>query len=762
MHKKIVALILTVTMCASLMACGQTAETDATVSDDAVIEEDSASENEPEETEIIEEAPEETAEEEEEEPVSLMGYNMIANGDFTEGIDNWISYLNQGQADFACVDEQLVVTITNNGPLMHSVQVAVGDFALYEGCVYEVSFDACSSIERDVEYRIQINGGDYHYYNQEILHLTPEMQHFDITFTMEEADDPAPRLCFNMGNIDAEGLAEHTITYDNFEMYCIDESGRVGGSSGVDTPDVQVNQIGYLPNAAKIATLTGETLDTTFDVVDAASGEVVYSGNVSAPMQNSNTERTEAQADFSDLTTPGVYKIVTENCGESYEFTIGNDVYEQAMNAAVKMFYYQRCGETLTEDCADEFAHAACHSQEAVYYDDQNRTADVSGGWHDAGDYGRYIVPGAKAVADLLLAYELYPEAFSDSVGIPESGNGTPDVLDEVRYELEWFFKMQDADGGVHHKVTCANFPGTVMPEEETETLYILPVSTTATGTYAAAMAMAARVYEDVDPAFAEKCLSAAELAYDYLENANGGNGYRNPSDVVTGEYGDSNDADERLWAAAELFRTTGDSKYETAVAQILNGDYPGGLGWADVGYYGTYAYMASDYTDNSAYTKAKTCMETGVMAVIANAAADTYQSSISGNYPWGSNMTIANNGMLLLLYEEVAGENNQDVAFAQLDYLLGNNGNSYCFLTGFGTLSPEGTHHRPSQCLGTTLPGMLVGGPNNGLEDPYAAAVLVNTPPALCYVDNEQSYSCNEITIYWNSPLVFLFAASK
>ena len=166
MHKKIVALLLAVSMCTSLMACGQSAETDATVSDDVVTEEDSASENEPEQTEIIEEAPEETVEEEEEEPVSLMGYNMIANGDFAEGIDNWISYLNQGQADFACVDEQLVVTITNNGSLMHSVQVAVGDFALYEGCEYEVSFDACSSIERDVEYRIQINGGDYHYYKQ--------------------------------------------------------------------------------------------------------------------------------------------------------------------------------------------------------------------------------------------------------------------------------------------------------------------------------------------------------------------------------------------------------------------------------------------------------------------------------------------------------------------------------------------------------------------------------------------------------------------
>ena len=108
-------------------------------------------------------------------------------------------------------------------------------------------------------------------------------------------------------------------------------------------------------------------------------------------------------------------------------------------------------------------------------------------------------------MADLLIAYDANPELFSDSIGIPESGNGVPDVLDEVRYELEWMLKMQDSQtGGVHHKVSCENFPGYVMPETETDELIVTPVSTTATADFCASMAMAYEYYQKFDKDFAE------------------------------------------------------------------------------------------------------------------------------------------------------------------------------------------------------------------------------------------------------------------
>ena len=113
---------------------------------------------------------------------------------------------------------------------------------------------------------------------------------------------------------------------------------------------------------------------------------------------------------------------------------------------------------------------------------------------------------------------------------------------------------------------------------------------------------------------------------------------------------------------------------------------------------------------------------------------------------------------MLLLMANQLTpDEKYVTAARCQLDYLLGTNTNSYCFVTGFGTLSPENPHHRPSQAVGEAMSGMLVGGPDSDLEDPYAQATLSENANAACYVDNVQSYSCNEVTIYWNSPLVYL-----
>lgn len=475
---------------------------------------------------------------------------------------------------------------------------------------------------------------------------------------------------------------------------------------------------------------------------------------------NKNTKTNEAAGDFTALTTPGTYKIVGDKCGESYEFTIGEGVYDEALNDAVRMLYMQRCGTELTEELAGAFAHPVCHADKAVIYGTSNKI-DVSGGWHDAGDYGRYTVSGVKAVADILLAYQKYPNAFSDDLNIPESGNGVPDVLDEARYELEWLFKMQASDGGVYHKVTCANFPETVMPQEEVEELIVSPVSTTATGDFAAIMAMAYEVYKDVDASFADTCLGAAKKAAAYLDK-NDNQPFTNSEEIVTGEYPDNFDADERFWAYAELFKATGNPAYETATSDIDLEKVKYGLGWADVGYYATYAYLTSDYTNASFAKNVMTKMDDGAAQIVKNIGKDTYGCSIFKDYVWGSNILAADNGMMLSLYAEVSGKDYSTETKAQLDYLLGNNSNSYCFLTGYGTLSPEGTHHRPSQVLGTTLKGMLVGGPNAGLEDPYAAAVLKGKPQALCYVDNSQSYSCNEITVYWNSPLVYLLAEAK
>ncbi|MDE6103435.1 MAG: glycoside hydrolase family 9 protein, partial [Oscillospiraceae bacterium] len=361
------------------------------------------------------------------------------------------------------------------------------------------------------------------------------------------------------------------------------------------------------------------------------------------------------------------------------------------------------------------------------------------------------------SVADLLYAYEANPELYSDSIGIPESGNGTPDILDEVRYELEWMKKMQRADGGVYHKVTCENFPGYVSPEAEKAPLIVTPVSTTATADFCASMALAYEFYKDIDPAFAQDCLERAESAWSFLE-ANPNLIFSNPTDITTGDYGDTSDKDERYWAAAQLYRATGNSKYENVLSGMPASK---GLDWSTVGDYGNIAILTDKNisSDSAIYTKAKSTVISQADKFTAVSNNSPYGVALT-KFDWGSNMTVANAGIILsTAYKLTNDEKYLNAANAQLDYLLGTNPVGECFFTGYGTVSPENPHHRPSMAVGKSMKGMLVGGVNQNLEDSAAKAYCQDLPAAKRYVDNSESYSTNEITIYWNSPLTYLIA---
>ena len=744
MKKKLVSVILAGSMLLSLASCDMIWPSDPT-----------ESKPETESTEVTE--PSET------EP-SIMGFNMINNGDFASKDHEWHTYFEGGDGLMYVNDKgELEFDCKMIGTKEWANQLYYDGFALYKDCKYEIQFDCYSDVERDLGYRIQINGSDYHGYSEETIHVGPEVKHFDITFTMEEASDPAPRLCFNLGKFaNNSGFKEHTVCIDNIDLRCIDDKGYVegGDSTGVVSSPINLNQIGYLPNATKVAVMNGDAIAAEASVIDCATGNEVFKGSVSTAVKNAATGREEARFDFSSVTAPGTYKIVSGSV-ESFEFKIGDKVYADAFKASLRMFYLQRCGTELTADLAGDFAHPACHTEKATIFGTKDKI-DVSGGWHDAGDYGRYVVSGAKAAADLMLAYSLYPDAFDDDLGIPESGNEIPDVLDEVKYELDWLFKMQNSEGGVYHKVTCANFPSFVMPEEETEELIVTPVSTTATADFAAVMAMASTVFAPFDMPYSQRCLDAATRASDYLDKHQGIEGAKNPDGIVTGEYPDQNDADERLWAYAELFKATGDTVYDDEFSALMSGGSATcntDLGWQGVGAYAGYAYLSADKNKGKFYDVVHASFMAGIADIEATASTDSYNCSLK-EYPWGSNMTVANNGMLLLLFDKVENSNKGDaVAREQLNYLLGTNGTGYCFLTGFGTLSPKNPHHRPSQAKKAAVPGMLAGGPNQNLEDPYAQNVLTGTAPALCYADSDQAFSLNEVTIYWNSPLVFLFA---
>ena len=695
----------------------------------------------------------------------------IVNLNFDDGkTGGFAAYKNDGEFYIENKDGWLDCRIVNVGYLDYANQAYWDGFPLVEGCEYTYSFDIKSDIERLVEYRLQINSGDYHAYQGEYIKVGPEVTNFKVDFVMKEKSDPAPRLVFNMGlmkDMDRKNKpAEHHIYIDNI---CL----QVKDPTNAKAPEIEalpsylnvaVNQAGYRPDDEKTVFVKTEKGKEDFYVVDAGTGKIAWQGKLSETADDPASKTKVARGDFSGVNQPGTYYIYTE-AGSSYTFYISDDVYADLYKDVVLMLYRQRCGIATDKAIAgQDFAHEACHTGEAKIFG-TDKKKDVSGGWHDAGDYGKYVVSGAKAIADLFAAYEDYGVK-ADNMGLPESGNGTPDLLDEARFELEWMLKMQDEEtGGVYHKVTGMKFPDmNVVPEKETAEMVIAPVSTAATGDFAAVMARASIIYKDIDSAFASKAYDAAAKAWKYIADNNDTEGFKNPKGMYTGEYPDANTLDERFWAAAELYLAGGAEKdtYAGFIRKTISDtNLKLGLGWTDMAMYAVYdlAKSSSEFAAD-----AKKLLLAEADKLIAAAATDRYFQSLGTNYYWGSNMGIASNGELLYMAARVADEkaaaNYKKAASRELDYRRGANAMGYSFVTGYGIFSPKSVHHRPSIAAGKAMPGMLVGGADNALEDDYAKKMCKDEAPSMCYVDNEASYSTNEVTVYWNSPLIYILAA--
>ena len=458
----------------------------------------------------------------------------------TEG---FTTYTNGGSCDISNEDGRLAVDIHSCGSLDYANQVYWDGFSLLKDCVYTYSFEISCDIRREVEYRLQLNGGDYHAYHGAVIQAGPEPVTISADWTMNDESDPAPRIVFNLGMMQSmsEDPGEHRVCIDNIRLTVKDASDAVVPDPLPETPLIQLNQVGYRPEDTKRFVLTEDSEDASFSVIDQTDGTVVYEGGFEKAVYNSATDTRVKTADFSALQAPGAYTIHVVSGGieaDSDPFVIAQDVYQKLYRSLLHMLYLQRCGTAADEALAGAFAHGSCHTSEALIYG-TDRTKDVSGGWHDAGDYGRYVVSGVKAAADLLNAYEDFG-LMDDDLGIPESGNGIPDILDEARYELDWLLKMQDPEtGGVYHKVTGYAFPGEVPPEAETEPLVLAPVSTAATGDFAAIMAKASVIWQDVDPAFSAQALEAANDAWDSVKDTDDTSGFTNPPEISTGEYPD-------------------------------------------------------------------------------------------------------------------------------------------------------------------------------------------------------------------------------
>lgn len=528
---------------------------------------------------------------------------------------------------------------------------------------------------------------------------------------------------------------------------------------------VYVNQVGYYAKGIKHATLA----NTNSCRLMNSNNETILSFENMELKADKNSGDNIALVDFSEVTIPGNYHFIDSEGNVSCHFAIRDNVFSDLFKDSIKMFYFQRCGMELEEKYAGVYTHKACHTSKVSLLKDPSVSFDCCGGWHDAGDYGRYVTAGAVAVAHLLYAYELNPDSFTESINIPESGNVVPDVLNECRYELEWFLKMQTEEGSVYHKCTSLHHTGFVMPEDDPLDFIATPVSSLATADFAGVCALAARIYRKYDETFADVLSAAALKAYKWLTE-NPAFLFVNPEECTTGTYSDPCDTDERLWAYTEIYRLTGNMECLGLITDALNVQISTtALGWGDVGGFAALtALMAPEGTfsdDLICHFRQNWLDEADRLVSVSqdNAYGIAFHSFEFG---WGSNMGVLLNSMILSFAHHLTGEQKYlDAAICQVDYILGRNALDISYVTGYGEKAFRNPHNRPtwSDGIDDPIPGFVSGGPNRNPCDADALAIIKpGTAPMKCYADHWGSYSTNEITIYWNSPLVFTLAYLK
>jgi len=374
---------------------------------------------------------------------------------------------------------------------------------------------------------------------------------------------------------------------------------------GVITPNIRIDQFGYFPSSKKIAVIANPI--TGFNVgyqgnFNASTGAnqyqvrrwsddaVVFTGTITAW----NSGATHAQSgdkgwwfDFTSVTTAGSYYIydIGKNVG-SYRFEINNNVYTEVLKHAMRTFFYQRINFAKTVPEADaKWADAACFERAnqdrfaTSRYDKGNMTTakDLHGGWMDAGDYNKYVTFTFNPLCNLLGTYRSFPSVFRDDYNIPESGNGIPDILDEVKWELDWLKRMQDAtgNGGLFLKVGVDNYNTGSPPSTDTNPRYYLGECTSSTLTGCAVFSLASLVYRTLGTSamtdYADDLLLRAKNAWIRAKSAASTNSFTLFQQACDDQNIKAGDADVSvdiqlsmaLTAAVYLYEATGEAEYK-------------------------------------------------------------------------------------------------------------------------------------------------------------------------------------------------------
>lgn len=562
---------------------------------------------------------------------------------------------------------------------------------------------------------------------------------------------------------------------------------------------IKIDHYGYRVSDPKIAIVTSnpganaeirDTLGSVVFQVPQNGGSISYQG-----YDNVVSGDSIWWVDFSPLQTAGTFEVNVNSIGQSYRFEIRDSVYNIPVLVALKSYYYQRCGVSKPSQYAGVWNDGGvCHPKDTAAAKNTLEQPsgpnwgllDLSGGWHDAGDYNKYVWD--QSTLYLLTAYELNASRFVDGqINIPESSNGIPDILDEVKFELYWLLKMQRPDSSVLERLHAYSFQYTAEspPSADTTTRFYLNATKNSACYFIADCAHASRVFRSIgQTAFADTLANAARRTWVWSQKP--------ANDTLS---------DAKLWAAAEIFRM--DTTITAARTYVNNYKTSQWQGWwmnpCEVINYGVWAYCQTPAATAAIITNMKNSMDDGIDAVFGYN--DDYLSGlIPGHYCWSSNQYKAEYGIMLrmgILLGVTGSHSVQECWDQALNYWHYLNGLNAMNMLYQSNMAAFGGEHAVFQayhswfCFGSTLydgkpvsvsepmypyfaadsqtsvigtsPGHVVGGPNryySGNQTPPANQVYYHRFYRDWHFEDtgdRKSWEVNETAIYYTGSYLCL-----
>ena len=565
---------------------------------------------------------------------------------------------------------------------------------------------------------------------------------------------------------------------------------------------IRVNQIGYLPEATKVAVfMSDETAQINgFELVDAFTGEVAFSSSAVRPTGVLGRMKTTCRLDFSGLKTSGAYYIkVLSSGGEtrSETFPVGAGVYDGAADFVLNYMRQQRCGW-------NPFFKDSCHRKDGIIvgHPDPRKDStflDVTGGWHDASDCLQYTTTSANAIYQMMFAYQSNPEAFSDNHladGTP-GRNGIPDIVDEIYWGLKWLDKMNPEPGEMYNQIADdRDHVGMRVPSDDQadygwgkggfrpvwycsgepqqrgrrgDRNKTTGVASTA-GKFASDFALGAEILRPFYPEFAERIGAKAKAAYDA--------GVAKPGVCQTASvvspyiYEEDNWVDDMELAAYEMFRRTGDGKYRTeAIEYARREPVTPWMGADSARHYQWYPFMNMGHYRIARNFGGKVSAEfirnirSGIQRVYERGKDHPFMFGIPGI--WCSNNLTSAMLTQCILYRELTGDTTyQEMEGSLRDWLLGCNpwGVSMIVDLPKGGIFPTQPHSFIIKYKMGNTTGGLVDGPVYstifggllGIHTDGGVNYEEFQPGDLVYHDSTHDYSTNEPTMDGTASLTF------